>query len=84
MNSVKRWAISAAWRFARATFFVSSKIVPLLYHGTPGREGGNGVSGSAFERHLRFLKENFDVVDLRNFDPGAPHKGPRPGAADLR
>src|SRR5262245_43000059 len=76
MNTVMRWAISTAWQFSRAGCFPSSKVVSRLYHGTPRREDGYGVSKSVFESHLRFLKEHFDLVDPKNLENGAAGKGP--------
>jgi peptidoglycan/xylan/chitin deacetylase (PgdA/CDA1 family) len=75
MNTVMRWAISTAWQFSRAGFFHNNKVVSLLYHGTPRREDGYGVSQSVFESHLLFLKEHFDLVHPNHLEKGAAGKG---------
>jgi len=55
--------LRAGWRLPGARMLSSLAPVVLLYHGVPRAPGG-GIAAEAFERHVAFLAENFELVSV--------------------
>jgi peptidoglycan/xylan/chitin deacetylase (PgdA/CDA1 family) len=58
--------LRVGWRFPGARALSSRSPVVLLYHGVPRASRGCEIGAEAFERHVAFVAEHFDIVSLRD------------------
>lgn len=59
---------SIGWRLPLARLIAPSRLVVLIYHSVPPTGDGNSVDAAVFERHIVFLKENFQFISPREIE----------------
>lgn len=58
--------LRAGWRFPGIRALSLRSPVVLLYHGIPRAPRGGALGAEAFERHVSFLAEHFEIVSLED------------------
>jgi len=58
------WLLRLCWSLPYLRLLSSRKTVILLYHGVPRQSDSHSINGSVFERHILFLKRQFEIIPL--------------------
>jgi peptidoglycan/xylan/chitin deacetylase (PgdA/CDA1 family) len=56
------WTAAIGWRLSFANFLTPRYPVVLMYHGIPRCAEDSWVDAASFEHHVRFLKDNFEII----------------------
>src|SRR6266516_2608371 len=61
-NKIKEFMLEFSWRFPFIRAISSGRTVILMYHDIPHEGDGTYIDGKVFERHIKFLKQHFELV----------------------